>query len=128
MKTTCKKSWPILHLTTFCGLCILLTTEVVYKIFPNLSVVAHIFIPVCLCVINLPCWIMTLLDLRTVPFWIPAYFRMFINFVLFICFYNIYHTIFVFMFSIKRLQDIRIHYFVEHVCTVSAALSKAVLP
>ena len=40
METTCKKSWPV-NRTTFCGLCILLTTEVVPKIFPNLNVVAH---------------------------------------------------------------------------------------
>ena len=35
----------ILHLTPFCDFCILLATEVVPKIFPNLNVVAHLVIP-----------------------------------------------------------------------------------
>ena len=42
MKTPCKKSWLVnLTLTTFHGFCILLTTEIVPMIFPNLNVVAH---------------------------------------------------------------------------------------
>ena len=36
----------ILQLTTFCGFCILLTTEVVPEIFPNLNVGAHLVVPV----------------------------------------------------------------------------------
>ena len=35
----------MLHLTTFCGFCLLLKTEIVPKIFPNLNVVAHLVIP-----------------------------------------------------------------------------------
>ena len=37
----------MLHLTTFCEFCILLTTEVVlsYKIFQNLNVAAHLVVP-----------------------------------------------------------------------------------
>ena len=46
MKTICKKSSPvILHLTTFGGFCILLTTKVVPKIFPNHNVVAPLVVP-----------------------------------------------------------------------------------
>ena len=33
------------HLTTFHGFCVLLTTEVVPKVFPNLNVVAHLVVP-----------------------------------------------------------------------------------
>ena len=43
MKTTCKKSWPM-NLTSE-NVCLLLTTEVVPKIFPILIVVAHSVIP-----------------------------------------------------------------------------------
>ena len=35
----------ILHLTTCCGFSILLTTEVVPKIFKNLNVIAHLVVP-----------------------------------------------------------------------------------
>ena len=45
MKTTCKKSWPVNLLRTSCGFSMLLTTEVVSKIFRNLNVVGHIAIP-----------------------------------------------------------------------------------
>ena len=38
------KSWPVNR--TFENICILLTTEVVPKIFPILNVVAHLVIPV----------------------------------------------------------------------------------
>ena len=45
MKTTCKKSWPVNLCRTSCGFSILLTAEVVPKIFPNLNVVGHLAIP-----------------------------------------------------------------------------------
>ena len=45
MEITHKKSSPVNHRITFCGFCILLTTEVVPKIFPNLNVVAHLIVP-----------------------------------------------------------------------------------
>ena len=45
MKTTCKKSWPVNFCRTSCGFSILLTTEVVPKIFPNLNVVGHLVVP-----------------------------------------------------------------------------------
>ena len=35
-----------LQMTTFCGFCILLTTEVVTKIFLNLNAVNHLVVPV----------------------------------------------------------------------------------
>ena len=35
----------ILHVTIFCGFCILFTTEVVPEIFPNFNVVAHLVVP-----------------------------------------------------------------------------------
>ena len=39
------KSLGILHLTIFHGFCILLTTEVVHKIFPSLNAFAHLVVP-----------------------------------------------------------------------------------
>ena len=44
MKTTSKKSWPV-NLTSD-NILILLTTDVVPKIFPSLHVVAHLVLPV----------------------------------------------------------------------------------
>ena len=43
MKTTCKKSWPM-NLTSENTSWILLTTEVIPKIFPNLNVIAHLVV------------------------------------------------------------------------------------
>ena len=40
------QSWPVNLLRTSCGFSILLTTEVVPKIFPNLNVVSHLAVPV----------------------------------------------------------------------------------
>ena len=46
MKTTCKQSWPVNPKSaTFREICILLTTEVVPKIFKNLNVAAHLVVP-----------------------------------------------------------------------------------
>ena len=45
MKTTCKKSWPVNLNPRFRGFCILVTTEVVAKVFTNLNVVAHLVVP-----------------------------------------------------------------------------------
>ena len=45
MKITYKKSWPV-NLTSDNISWILLTTEVVSKIFQNLNVVAHLVVPV----------------------------------------------------------------------------------
>ena len=46
MKTTCKKSWPVNLTSDSCsGFCILVTTEFLPNIFPNLNVVAHLVIP-----------------------------------------------------------------------------------
>ena len=45
MKTTCKKSWPMNLCRTSCGSSILLTTDVVPKISPNLNVIGHLPVP-----------------------------------------------------------------------------------
>ena len=46
MKTTIKKSLPVNPCRASRGFAILLTTEVVPKIFPNLNVVGHLAVPV----------------------------------------------------------------------------------
>ena len=45
MKTTCKESWPVNLLYNISWFSVLLTTEVVPKIFPNLNVVCHLAVP-----------------------------------------------------------------------------------
>ena len=45
MKTTSKKSWPVNLCRTSCGSSILLTMDVVPKIFPNLNVIGHLPVP-----------------------------------------------------------------------------------